>query len=70
MSDGEKKELMSIADYLIGTLGDMSASQADQQVANQVVRIYEMLGYEIKSFHLTADGIDKLNIALRRVDNV
>lgn len=70
MSDSEKKELKSIADYLTGTLGTMSSGDADKQVANQIARIYQLLGYEVQSFALTTSNIDLQNVAFKEIDNV
>lgn len=70
MSDSEKKELKSIADYLTGTLGTMSPGDADKQVANQIARIYQLLGYEVQSFALTTSNIDLLSVAFKEIDSV
>jgi hypothetical protein len=61
MSELEKAQLLEIADKLIGTLGDMPANQADEQVADQVKLIYGLLGYEIKTFTFK----NKAHVALR-----
>lgn len=47
MSELDEAKLLEIAGELEETLGDMSASDADKVVEEQIIKIYELLGYKI-----------------------
>lgn len=66
VSKDEEKELLDIADHLVGTLGDMPADKADSQVAAQVERIYKLLGYDVKTFHSTDSAATKIRLCFRK----
>lgn len=66
----QEKELVSIAEHLIGTLAkDMSAEEADERVAEQVKRIYRFLGYEMQTFISDGPSNTKLHLMLGKGEN-